>query len=49
MAEKGIPDYLRNLHRQEELRGKAAALVEDDDRHALHLSGYGPMTLVFDD
>ncbi len=39
MAEKGIPDNLRNLHRQEEeLRGKAAVLVEGDDRYALHLS-----------
>ena len=39
MAEKGIPEKLRNLHRQEEeLRGKVTALVESDDRHALHLS-----------
>lgn len=39
MAEKGIPDNLCSLHRQEEeLRGKAAVLIEGDDRHALHLS-----------
>ncbi len=39
MAERGIPDKLRNLHRQEEeLRRKAVALVEGDNRQALHLS-----------
>ena len=39
MTEKGIPVNLRSLNVQEqELRGKAAALVEDDNRLALHLS-----------
>lgn len=39
MAERGIPDNLRSLHKQEEeLRGKATLLVESDHHHALHLS-----------
>ncbi len=39
MAEQTIPENLRSLHGQEEvLRQKATALVEGDDRLALHLS-----------
>ena len=39
MAEQTIPEKLRSLHGQEEvLRQRATALVEGDDRLALHLS-----------
>ncbi len=39
MAEQAIPEKLRSLHGQEEeLRRKATALVEGDNRLALHLS-----------
>ena len=40
MAEQTIPENLRSLHGQEEevLRQRATALVEGDDRLALHLS-----------